>query len=50
MVAVKRITKDKNGENVAHLEVTEVVLIHRNLVHNARLCNHVSKTQYCCIH
>ena len=24
-----KITKDKNGENVAHLEITEVVLIHR---------------------
>ena len=24
-----KITKDKNGENVARLEITEVVLIHR---------------------
>ena len=28
------ITKDKNGENVPHLEITEVVLIHCNLVNN----------------
>ena len=29
-----KITKDKNGENVAHLEITEVVLIHCNIVNN----------------
>ena len=29
-----KITKDKNGENVAHLEITEVVLVHCNLVNN----------------
>ena len=23
-----RITKDENGENVPHLEITEVVLVH----------------------
>ena len=28
------ITKDKNGENVPHLEITEVVLIHRNILNN----------------
>ena len=28
------ITKDKNGENVLHLEVVELVLIHCNLVNN----------------
>ena len=28
------ITKDKNGENVLHLGVTELVLIHCNLVNN----------------
>ena len=27
-------TKDKNGENMPHLEVTEVVLIHFNIVNN----------------
>ena len=29
-----KITKDKNGENVPHLEVVELVLIHCNLVNN----------------
>ena len=29
-----KITKDKNGENVSHLEITEVVLVHCNMVNN----------------
>ena len=29
-----RITKDKNGEDVPHLEITEVVLVHCNMVSN----------------
>ena len=29
-----KITKDKNGENMPHLEITEVVLIHCNIVNN----------------
>ena len=29
-----RINKDKNGENVPHLETTEVVLIQCNIVNN----------------
>ena len=29
-----KITKDKNGENVPHLEITEVVLIHCSIVNN----------------
>ena len=29
-----KITKDKNGENVPHPEITEVVLIHCNTVNN----------------
>ena len=29
-----KITKDKNGENVPHLEITEVVLVHFNMVNN----------------
>ena len=29
-----KITKDKNGENVPHLEITDVVLIHCNIVNN----------------
>ena len=27
-------TKDKNGENIPHLEITEVVLVHCNMVNN----------------
>ena len=34
-----KITKDKNGENVPHLEITEVVLIHCILVNNSYLQN-----------
>ena len=29
-----KITKDKNGENVPYLEITEVVLIHCNIVNS----------------
>ena len=29
-----KITRDKNGENVPYLEITEVVLVHCNIVHN----------------
>ena len=29
-----KITEDKNGENVPHLEVIELVLVHCNLVNN----------------
>ena len=29
-----KITKDKNGENVPHREVTEVVLVHCKIVNN----------------
>ena len=29
-----KITKDQNGENVPHLEITEVVLVHCNIVNN----------------
>ena len=29
-----KITKDKNDENIPHLEITEVVLIHCNIVNN----------------
>ena len=30
----RKISKDKNGENVPHLEVVELVLVHCNLVNN----------------
>ena len=29
-----KITKDKNSENVSHLEITEAVLVHCNIVNN----------------
>ena len=29
-----KITKDKNGENVPHLEIAEVVLVHCNIENN----------------
>ena len=29
-----KITEDKNGENVPHLEITEVALVHCNIVNN----------------
>ena len=29
-----KITRNKNGENVPHLEITEVILIHCNIVNN----------------
>ena len=29
-----KITKNKNGENVSHLEITEVILVHCNMVNN----------------
>ena len=29
-----KITKDKNGENVPHLEIPEVALVHFNIVNN----------------
>ena len=29
-----KIAKDENGENVPHLEITEVVLVHGNMVNN----------------
>ena len=29
-----KITNDKNGENVLHLEIVELILIHCNIVNN----------------
>ena len=34
-----KITKDENGENVPNLEITEVILIHCNIVNNSYLQN-----------
>ena len=33
-ITVSKITKDKNGENVPHLEGVELVLVHCNLINN----------------
>ena len=30
----EKITKDKNSENVLQLEITEVVLVHCNIINN----------------
>ena len=30
----KKITKNKNSENVPHLEITRVVLVHCNIANN----------------
>ena len=38
------MTKDENGEDVPHLEITEVVLVHCNVVNNDY--QHDSKTLY----
>ena len=32
--AKKKITEDKNGENLPHLEITEVALVHCNIINN----------------
>ena len=32
--AENKITKDKNGESLPHLEIAEVVLVHCNIVNN----------------
>ena len=32
--AKSKITKDKNGANMPHLEISEVVLVHCNIVNN----------------
>ena len=39
-----KITKDKNGENVPHLEIPAVVLTHCNIVNND--CQHDSGVLY----
>ena len=33
-ITKSKITKDENGENVPHLEITEVVLVFCNIVNN----------------
>ena len=29
-----KVTKDKNGENVSHLKITEIALVHCNILNN----------------
>ena len=41
-----KIKKDKNGENVPDLEITEVVLIHCNVVNND--CQQGSRVLHIC--
>ena len=43
-----KITKDKNGENVSQLEITEVGLVHFNVVKN--YCQQDSRVLYIFIH
>ena len=33
-ITKKKVTNDENIENVPHLEITEVVLVHCNIVNN----------------
>ena len=39
-----KITKDENGENIPHLEITEVILVHSNIVSND--CQQDSRVLY----
>ena len=44
-----KITNNKNGENVPHLEITEVVLVQCNIVNNnyqedSRVLSHLFQT------
>ena len=40
-----KITKDKNGENVLHLEVTLVILVPGNLVKNSYQVSYINLFQ-----
>ena len=39
-----KITQDKNGKNVPHLEIIEVVLVHCKIINNN--CQHDSEVIY----
>ena len=41
---MEALTEDKNGENVPHLEITEVVLVYCNIVNND--CQQDSRALY----
>ena len=40
-----KITQDKSGENVLHLEITKVVLVHCDIVKN--ICQQYSRVYVC---
>ena len=40
-----KITKDKNGQNMSHLEITKVLIVHYNIV-NKNFCKSISKNDY----
>ena len=39
-----KITKDKNGENRPHLEITDLILVHCNIVNNVKV--HLFQTSH----
>ena len=41
-----KITKDENGEDVPHLEITEVVLIHCSITNNDTLYTFLSNKSF----
>ena len=43
-ITKSKISKDENGENVPHLEITEVVLVYCNIVNNDY--QHYSRSLY----
>ena len=43
-----KIIKDKNGENVPHLEITEVVLVHCNIVLSTMIIKKIQEFLHIC--
>ena len=41
-----KITKDKNGENVSHLEITELVLVQQTISFKKYLIQNFKKSKY----
>ena len=39
-----KITENENGQNVPHLEITEVVLVHWNIVNNIITINKIQES------
>ena len=47
LLTCNNISKDKNGKNISHVEITESVLVHCNIVnsdcpHDLKPCTHLS--------